>query len=524
MYCVLFNNDFILCSFQEEESLRADADRFTIGPLGPFPTHLTRRFSDSAIAKRRLLAAAAAAERDIATQQSGNQPGQGSSAVSVQVAFGSALKEAGASHPLMLPRTPPSPPKEHRALSIAADMSELSLLDTSATRANGSARSANLEAASSSLRVPLRISSRTTSDSPNMHKKSAIEANSAAEECTKSSDRRLGKLRWDEKCVLGVGSFGTTVYAGHHDEWGPVAVKAMARQTPLEESIDSQKGSDKLSSATPAGLVMASKSQLEEREFLDDDSESRVVHPNVVLESTFLAERATLVALAQHAYHPNVVKYFGVEEETTADVGTSLKNGSHFVYLALEQCAYSLHDLFHPPSRLAAAINSHHASTPPRTSASDDSRTASLTEADQRLASALAVGREALSNSRLRRVTVCESLASALNFLHSVGVVHGDLRPRNVLFTWDGTLKLSDFGLSRQLSTNPSQNVRKLSPGLPSGLDGGDTASNGAADDDDDASFSWEAHSGPTGGGGWFAPEVYRKQRKTRAVDLFGLG
>jgi serine/threonine protein kinase len=93
-----------------------------------------------------------------------------------------------------------------------------------------------------------------------------------------------------------------------------------------------------------------------------------------------------------------------------------------------------------------------------------------------------------------------------------------------VLFTWDGTLKLSDFGLSRQLSTNPSQNVRKLSPGLPSGLDGGDTASNGAADDDDDASFSWEAHSGPTGGGGWFAPEVYRKQRKTRAVDLFGLG
>lgn len=516
----LRSNFIINLCIQEQESLRADADRFALGPLGPFPTHLARRFSDSAIAKRRLLAAAAAAERDIANQQAGNQAGQASNAASVQVAFGSALKGAGASHPLMLPHTPPSPPKEPRALSITANMAELSITACSTSKESVT-QDENSEAASPLLTVASQNIDTTASDSQSMHDESVREEISTAAMCNKSSERHLGKLRWDENCVLGVGSFGTTVYAGHHDEWGPVAVKAMARQKPLKESVESHDGND-----LPAGLVVASNNRLEEREDLDDDSNREVVHPNVVLESTFLAERATLVALAQHAYHPNVVKYFGVEEDegtaATNDVGTSsLRRDSHFVYLALERCAYSLHDLFHPPSRLSTAVHSHHATTPPRTSASEISKATSFSEADQRLASALAVGRQALNSSRLRRVTVCESLASALNFLHSVGVVHGDLRPRNVLFTWDGTLKLSDFGLSRQLSSNPSQNVRKLSPGLPSG---DTTAANDEADNDDDASFSWEAHSGPTGGGGWFAPEVYRKQRKTRAVDLFGLG
>lgn len=516
---ISLKSNFILnLCIQEEESLRADADRFALGPLGPFPTHLARRFSDSAIAKRRLLAAAAAAERDIANQQARNQAGHATNAASVQVAFGSALKGAGASHPLMLPRTPPPPPKEPRASSITANMAELSIA-TSSTSKDSVAQDENSEAASSLLTVASQNIDTKASDPRRMLKKLALDEEPTADE-SQNLERHLGKLRWDEKCVLGVGSFGTTVYAGHHDEWGPVAVKAMARQTPSKESIVSHDGND-----LPVGLVLASNNRFGEREDLDGDSDRRAVHPNVVLESTFLAERATLVALAQHTYHPNVVKYFGVEEEDTTaadDVGTSsLRRDSHFVYLALERCAYSLHDLFHPPSRLATAVNSHHATTSPRSSVSLASIATSLTEADQRLASALAVGRQALNSSRLRRVTVCESLASALNFLHSVGVVHGDLRPRNVLFTWDGTLKLSDFGLSRQLSANPSQNVRKLSPGLPSG---DTTAANDDADNDDDASFSWEAHSGPTGGGGWFAPEVYRKQRKTRAVDLFGLG
>ena len=43
----------------------------------------------------------------------------------------------------------------------------------------------------------------------------------------------------------------------------------------------------------------------------------------------------------------------------------------------------------------------------------------------------------------------------------------------------------------------------------------------------EDASFTWANLGGglsPNGSGGWFAPEVYRRGRKTKAVDLFSLG
>lgn len=41
--------------------------------------------------------------------------------------------------------------------------------------------------------------------------------------------------------------------------------------------------------------------------------------------------------------------------------------------------------------------------------------------------------------------------------------------------------------------------------------------------DEEDASFTW-SHTAPTGMGGWFAPEVCRQQRKTKAVDIFSAG
>jgi serine/threonine protein kinase len=43
-------------------------------------------------------------------------------------------------------------------------------------------------------------------------------------------------------------------------------------------------------------------------------------------------------------------------------------------------------------------------------------------------------------------------LALALNHLHSIGIVYRDLKPENILIAADGHLKLTDFGLAKDLS------------------------------------------------------------------------
>ena len=52
----------------------------------------------------------------------------------------------------------------------------------------------------------------------------------------------------------------------------------------------------------------------------------------------------------------------------------------------------------------------------------------------------------------LKQREFTKQLLEGVKFLHSQQIVHGDLRPKNVLFDYDGLLKITDFGLAQKVS------------------------------------------------------------------------
>ena len=80
---------------------------------------------------------------------------------------------------------------------------------------------------------------------------------------------------------------------------------------------------------------------------------------------------------------------------------------------------------------------------------------------------------------------VIRQVATGLNRMHTLGLVHMDIKPENILITDDGILKLGDLGMARPVQTNED------------GLEG-------------DARY--------------MAPELLNGSIKTRQLDLFSFG
>lgn len=107
-----------------------------------------------------------------------------------------------------------------------------------------------------------------------------------------------------------------------------------------------------------------------------------------------------------------------------------------------------------------------------------------------------------------RAVVMGRDIARGLAAVHRRGVLHGDIKPANVMVTEDGEAKVVDFGLARLLE------------------DGGDGERTGCADAGgktariaDDPGFHREFLGTPY----YMAPEIWRGEPATSASDVYSL-
>jgi len=164
----------------------------------------------------------------------------------------------------------------------------------------------------------------------------------------------------------------------------------------------------------------------------------------------FLRQEAGLLV---HLHHPSVIKFYGV--------GVA----GDYVYMVTELCRGSLTSLIERANErgrnaCAASLAKLRAAADvasPGAGAADAASSAESSAASAAAAAAAAAGdaAEAAAEAAALPLQLVLSLAlgvaRGVEFLHSRGVVHRDLKPDNVLLTENNEAKLCDFGISRMV-------------------------------------------------------------------------
>ncbi|MFN2586608.1 MAG: protein kinase [Actinomycetota bacterium] len=123
----------------------------------------------------------------------------------------------------------------------------------------------------------------------------------------------------------------------------------------------------------------------------------KILHPHLSRDASFLARFRREAVAAAGLGHPSIVAIYDTGHDLPGD-------GTERHYIVMEHCAGG-----------------------------------TLT--------ALTAAQGAFSPERAARVGA--AICSALDFAHRAGVVHRDVKPDNVLFSDDGTLKVADFGIAK---------------------------------------------------------------------------
>ena len=125
-----------------------------------------------------------------------------------------------------------------------------------------------------------------------------------------------------------------------------------------------------------------------------------------------------------------------------------------------------------------------------------------------------------LSKNNLPKSTIKLIIAEtilAINYLHSINIIHHDIKPENILITAKGHFKLSDFGLSKSLKNDGQESVEQYVKNLINFVEFKNIDNNFYVDDEE----SKEA----VGTINYMAPELFTdKYPEGEGVDFWAVG